>query len=78
VALNFPDAPDNGDVYTYGGKSYVYVAATNLWNVVPPSLSQTTAVNTDGDAGGTIYVGSIDPDTLHTLLPGDIWIEPSA
>ena len=33
-------------------------------------------VNTEGDPGGKIYVGAIDPDTLDgvTLEEGDVWI----
>jgi hypothetical protein len=34
-----------------------------------------TIVNTDGDPGRTIYVGSIDPNISYTLQDGDIWIE---
>jgi hypothetical protein len=32
-------------------------------------------VNTDGDPGTAIYVGSIDPDVSYTLATGDVWIE---
>lgn len=32
-------------------------------------------VNTDGNLGTTIYVGSIDPSVAHTLVPGDVWIQ---
>jgi hypothetical protein len=32
-------------------------------------------INTDGDPGDKIYVGSVDPDTLYTLQTGDVWIE---
>lgn len=42
---------------------------TNLEN------TKATIVNTDGDDGITIYVGSVDPDGTYTLEPGDIWIE---
>lgn len=33
-------------------------------------------VNTDGNAGRTIYVGSIDPDVAFAPVTGDVWIEP--
>jgi hypothetical protein len=33
-------------------------------------------VNTDGDPGTAIYVGSVDPDGTYTLAVGDVWIEP--
>lgn len=32
-------------------------------------------VNTDGDPGVTIYVGSVDPDVSYTPAVGDVWIE---
>lgn len=32
-------------------------------------------INTDGNPGGQIYVGSIDPDISYTLAVGDVWIE---
>lgn len=32
-------------------------------------------INTDGDPGTTIYVGTIDPDTLYTLELGDVWMD---
>jgi hypothetical protein len=35
-------------------------------------------VNTDGDAGITLYVGATDPDGTYTLAAGDVWIEVSA
>jgi hypothetical protein len=35
-------------------------------------------VNTDGDPGYTIFVGSVDPDVSYTPAVGDVWIEPSA
>lgn len=35
-----------------------------------------SVVNTDGDPGTTIYVGTVDPETLAvTLEDGDVWIE---
>jgi hypothetical protein len=35
-----------------------------------------TVVNTDGDPGTTIYVGSVDPDVAYAPVDGDVWIEP--
>lgn len=36
-----------------------------------------SVVNTDGDPGDTIYIGSIDPEVAFSddLEVGDIWIE---
>lgn len=33
-------------------------------------------VNTDGDPGDTIYVGTVDPSIANTLEAGDVWINP--
>jgi hypothetical protein len=30
-------------------------------------------LNTDGDPGKTLYVGSIDPDVSYTPAVGDVW-----
>lgn len=46
--------------------------ATDLDTV---EATKATIVNTDGDAGITIYVGSVDPDGTYTLAEGDVWIE---
>lgn len=32
-------------------------------------------VNTDGDPGVTIYVGSVDPTVSYSPATGDVWIE---
>lgn len=45
-----------------------------LVRAMPPG-GNTLMVNTDGDAGTTLYSGSVDPDTLYTLQAGDIWIQ---
>jgi hypothetical protein len=45
-----------------------------LVRAIPPE-GNATIINTDGNAGTKIYVGSVDPNTLYTLQPGDIWIE---
>ena len=55
-------SPAEGDALVYDG--------TNWVNGVGSSVA-----NTDGDPGTTIYVGSVDPDTLYTLQAGDVWIE---
>jgi hypothetical protein len=43
--------------------------AASGWAAVP------SLVNTDGDPGKTIYVGTIDPDNAYDLLPGDVWLD---
>ena len=55
-------SPTTGQVLTYDGSNWVNGDASSV-------------VNTDGDAGDTIYVGSVDPDGTYTLTAGDVWIE---
>jgi len=50
----------DGEVLKYNGSSW---------------LNEEVATNTDGDPGGRIYVGSVDPDDNFTLKTGDVWIE---
>jgi hypothetical protein len=35
-------------------------------------------VNTDSDAGKTIYVGATNPNDSYSLVAGDVWIEVPA
>jgi len=53
-------SPEDGDVLKYNGTAWV---------------NEPTVINTDGDPGTKIYVGSTDPDGSYTLETGDIWIE---
>ena len=49
-----------------------------LWaDTTEAGSASAVIVNTDGDPGTTIYVGATDPNISYTLIPGDIWIEPS-
>jgi hypothetical protein len=34
-----------------------------------------SVINTDGNPGTTIYVGTTDPDIEYDLLPGDVWLD---
>ena len=49
--------------------------ATDLDTAESTLATKATIINTDGDAGITIYVGSVDPDGTYTLAEGDVWIE---
>jgi hypothetical protein len=53
----------NNDTY------WVHAPTAHDWN------NMFMVVNTDGDDGTTVYVGSVDPETLgHVLFDGDIWL----
>jgi len=56
----------DGQVLTAGG------AGVAAW-VAPADAP--ALVNTDGDPGQTIYVGTVDPDVSYTPAIGDVWIE---
>jgi hypothetical protein len=59
-------SPTAGEVLAYNG---------TVWANAAPAAR---VINTDGDPGYTIYVGSVDPDVSYTPAVGDVWIEPSA
>ena len=51
------------------GQALVYDSGTSEW------VNEPTVINTDGDPGTKIYVGTTDPSGTYTLEAGDIWIE---
>ena len=68
AALNFPANPTDGDIY----EGYVWVDAIGAWQINDQTAK---IINTDGEAGQKIYVGSVDPVAGYTLFAGDVWIE---
>jgi hypothetical protein len=50
------------------------IAAAEL-DIVDLQNDKANIINTDGDPGKTIYVGSVDPDVAYTPAVGDVWIE---
>jgi hypothetical protein len=68
AALNFPANPTDGDIY----EGYVWVDAIGAWQINDQTAK---IINTDGEVGQKIYVGSVDPVSGYTLFAGDIWIE---
>jgi hypothetical protein len=40
-----------------------------------PHTQYPKIINTDSEAGRTIYVGSVDPDVSYTPVDGDVWID---
>ena len=53
-------SPATGESLVYNGSAWV---------------NEPTIINTDGDPGTKIYVGSVDPSASYVLEAGDIWIE---
>lgn len=74
-----PGGLDPNGIWLYG-EDDTEALASDLLNLGMQSVSDALAdvsgvVNTDGDPGGVIYVGSVDPDGVYTLQAGDVWIE---
>ena len=44
-------------------------------NITSLQNGKANIVNTNSNAGKTIYVGSIDPDVAYTPAIGDVWIQ---
>lgn len=64
----------NGNLTT--SDDTVQEVAQKLDDLSIPNVSgKANIVNTDGDPGITIYVGSVDPDVSYTPAVGDVWIE---
>ena len=53
------------------------IAAAEL-DITDLQNEKANVINTDGDNGITIYVGSIDPDVAYTPVAGDVWIQVPA
>lgn len=49
--------------------------ATAESNITALQTGKANIVNTNSNAGKTIYVGSIDPDVAYTPVTGDVWIQ---
>lgn len=47
----------------------------NKTPVYSTAVDEETVINTDGDPGRTIYVGSTDPTVGYTPKVGDVWVE---
>lgn len=78
----FVDKMGNHDVDEFiGNKGEIFydpdVPSMRLSDgVTPGGIRMGNVINTDGDPGATIYVGSVDPANNYTLMDGDIWINP--
>jgi hypothetical protein len=55
VALNFPDSPSEGDIFTSGDRSWKYTGG--VWVVNP--VANAFAVNIDGGIPSSTYAGGI-------------------
>lgn len=86
-ARSIAEVPDVKIETPQAGEFLSYDDETGAWvNQTPADLGVATTedvaskpnlINTDGDSGNTIYIGSVDPASLYTLNPGDVWIDNS-
>jgi len=79
VLTSAPTSAEQGQLWfdAETGNMYFYYVDNDSaqWIQVRSAAPTASVVNTDGDPGKTIYVGTVDPDTLYTLVAGDVWIE---
>jgi hypothetical protein len=71
-AFGLDDLSDVDTSGVAGGDTLVYNATSTNFEVREAALP---IINTDGDAGRQIYVGSVDPAVSYTPVTGDVWIE---
>lgn len=58
MALNFPDSPADGQVYTDGLRSWQYNSADLAWYVILYSPN----INWDAGSPGSVYGGTVGID----------------
>jgi hypothetical protein len=76
TSILWADTSEPGDaVVPVGGSTGQVLAKASGTDYDTGWVTRPTIVNTDGDPGQTIYVGSVDPDGTYTLAAGDVWIE---
>lgn len=67
----------NGSVANAHISASAAIAQSKIANLTTDLGDRARIVNTDGDPGKTIFVGSIDPVTNHTPVDGDVWWDTS-
>jgi hypothetical protein len=72
--LEAKNIPTFGTAIPVAGQVLTYSTAISGYTPQTPT-GGATIVNTDGDPGSTIYVGSIDPDVSYSPAVGDVWIQ---
>ena len=83
VTVTVPDLPVVTEVEVLGvqGSPGIFIGGTApvdteiLWADTATVGGAVNLINTDGEDGTTLFVGSVDPDGVYSLLPGDVWIE---
>lgn len=55
MAINFPDSPTDGQVFTSGSQSWTYYSTPGVWKVTSGAIGYT------GSQGALGYTGSVGP-----------------
>lgn len=64
AAINFPDAPANGDVFTTAGKTWVYTTASTTWALRTNPTAIPDGGVSDGQLAGSITATKITGTAL--------------
>lgn len=78
MAINFPDSPTNGQVFTNGNISWTYSDPPGVWKLTSGPTGYVGSIGYTGSAGaiggamanGVIWETYTQIDTNYTLTPG--------
>ena len=78
TSILWADTSEVGDaVVPVGGSTGQALVKASSSDYDTAWATRAAIVNTDGDPGYTIFVGSVDPTVSYSPAAGDVWIEPS-
>ena len=77
MAINFPDTPTDGQVFTSGNQSWTYFSTPGVWKVTSGAIGYTGSASTvigytgsQGPIGFTGSAGSVDDAIAFAIIFG--------